>query len=48
VSNDRQENDAIAAARAVLHGAKQEPSHVMRISWPIIKRLMAGESVWFC
>ena len=41
-----EDNEAIAAARMVLHGPQPEPSHVMYIGWPTIKRLMAGDTVW--
>jgi hypothetical protein len=48
MNNDSQDNEAMAAARMVLHGMqKPKPSHIMCVGWPTIKRLMAGEAVWF-
>jgi hypothetical protein len=48
MSNGSQDNEAIAAARALQGGYNtSKPSHIMCIGWPTIKRLMAGEAVWF-
>lgn len=39
---------AIAAALAAQSAAPVgEPSHIMCVGWPTIKRLAAGEAVWF-
>ena len=39
--------DNSGPAQTVAATPQDKPSHIMCVGWPTIKRLVAGEAVWF-